>query len=206
MPHRGQGKELVVCYQRCGTALPPHTLSARRRQRDNMLGSHMSESTRIESSGPLELMGVAVYGNPAHVSFHDAWVHFGRVADEFAISRFGKDLYGLQIYPPTFPAIFEFTYMACMEKTAGIDVPIRMLMKSVPRCSYVVQKVVGGVRGIDQALQYIHKEYIPQNALRVAMPFDFEKYCNVESDDRFEGQIEVWVPIARYVRTSAASI
>jgi predicted transcriptional regulator YdeE len=155
----------------------------------------MNQPTRIESFGPLDLMGVALYGNPAKVHFHDAWVHFGKVADELTISRIGKDLYGLQVYPPTFPATFEFTYMASIEKDRGIDVPIRMLMKSLPRCSYVVQKVVGSVDGIDQALQYLYKEYIPAKGLKIAMPFDFEKYCNVRNQDHFAGDIEVWVPI-----------
>jgi predicted transcriptional regulator YdeE len=154
----------------------------------------MNELTRMELFGPLNLMGVVLYGNPSKVRFHDAWVHFGKVADELALSRIGKTLYGLQVYPPSFPAVFEFTYMACIEKDPGITVPIRMLTKTVPRCSYVVQKVVGGVDGIDEALKYLYREYIPAKGLKVAMPFDFEKYCSVRSQDHLDDDIEVWVP------------
>ncbi|MEW6511804.1 MAG: GyrI-like domain-containing protein [Bacteroidota bacterium] len=155
----------------------------------------MNQSTRIESFGPVDLMGVVLYGNPSKVRFHDAWVHFGKVADELALSRIDKNLYGLQVYPPTFPAVFEFTYMASIETNPGITVPIRMLTKTVPRCTYAVQKVIGGVDGIDEALQYLYREYIPAKGLKVAMPFDFEKYCNVRSQDHLQGDIEVWVPV-----------
>jgi predicted transcriptional regulator YdeE len=155
----------------------------------------MNQPTRRELFGPLDLMGVVLYGNPSTVRFHDAWVHFGKVGDEIALPRIGKSLYGLQLYPPSFPAVFEFTYMASIEKTPGITVPIRMLTKTVPQGSYVVQKVVGGVDGIDEALQYLYREYIPAKGLKLAMPFDFEKYCSVGGHDRLDGDIEVWVPV-----------
>jgi predicted transcriptional regulator YdeE len=157
----------------------------------------MKQKTRIETCGPLELMGVTVYGNPEKIKFESAWEHFGKVADEASISRIGKNLYGLQIYPPWFPEIFEFTYMACMEKNHEAETPIRMITKTIPRCKYVVQKVVGGVGNIDQALLYLYKEYLPKHGFTVAMPLDFEKYCNVVNHDLCPDDIEVWVPIVR---------
>ncbi len=155
----------------------------------------MNDRTRIETCGPLELMGVALCGNPATTQFHNAWEHFGKVADESSISRIGKNLYGLQIYPPWFPEKFEITYMACIERERGMEVPIRMVTKTVPRCTYVVQKVVGGIDGIDRSLEYLYKDYFPKNGLKAAMPFDFEKYYNVRSQESTTDEIEVWVPI-----------
>jgi hypothetical protein len=90
------------------TALFAETLCAMRRQSENTEALHMEQGTRIESLGPLDLMGVVMYGNPSKISFHDAWV-----------------------YPPMFPAPFEFTYMAGIERVSCIDVPIRMLMKTI---------------------------------------------------------------------------
>lgn len=148
---------------------------------------------------------VALFGIPDNVQFHDAWVHFGQIADELSISRIGKTLYGLQVYPPTFPAKFEFTYMACNEKVPDIEVPIRMLTKTIPRCTYVVQRVVGGVDVIALALQYIYREYIPKNGLKVAMPLDFENYPSIKNQGAFDGDIEVWVPIDGHMRSEASS-
>jgi predicted transcriptional regulator YdeE len=144
----------------------------------------------------MEFVGVALYGNPETTDFGNAWELFGAVADDTGISRIGKDLYGLQIYHPEFPKRFELTYMACLRKETRIDVPIRMLVKSVPKSKYAVQRVYGGVTGIDQALVFLYREYIPTNGLRIAMPIDFEKYCNVQDHESLPDVIEVWVPVA----------
>jgi predicted transcriptional regulator YdeE len=155
----------------------------------------MNQETRIERLGPMDLIGVTLYGNPRVVEFSVAWEHFGKVADEAAISRVGKDLYGLQIYPPWFPERFELTYMASIARGSLAKIPARMVMKTIPPGQYAVQKVAGGVSNIDRALQYLYQEYIPRHGYRVAMPIDFEKYCNVPSHNSDPVDIEVWVPI-----------
>ncbi|KAA3615367.1 MAG: hypothetical protein DWQ05_13500 [Calditrichaeota bacterium] len=68
-------------------------------------------------------------------------------------------------------------------------VPMRMLSKRVPGSKYAVQKVEGGVNGIDDALIYLYKNYIPKNGLSVAMPIDFEKYCNVKDNESLPEEI-----------------
>ena len=160
-----------------------------------MLGNIMSEETRIEIFGPIDFVGVAIYGNPETTPFSKAWELFGEVADEASISRVGKDIYGLQIYHPRFPKLFELTYMACLQRDPDMDVPIRMIVKALPESRYVVQKVTGGVPGIDQALIYLYQDYIPKHSLRVAMPVDFEKYCNVQDHESCPDDIEIWVPV-----------
>ncbi len=119
----------------------------------------------------------------------------GAVADDAGMSRIGKDVYGLQIYHPAFPKKFELTYMACLKKEPEMDVPVRMIMKSVPQCMYAVQKVEGGVSGIDDVLVYLYREYIPKSGFRVAMPIDFEKYCKVQDHESCPDDIEIWVPV-----------
>ena len=155
----------------------------------------MNEETRIETLGPMEFVGVAIYGNAETTPFCRSWELFGEVADDASISRIGKDIYGLQIYHPKFPEKFELTYMACLLREPDMDVPIRMITKSVPRCRYAVQKVDGGVAGIDKTLIYLYQDYIPKHGLRVAMPIDFEKYCNVQDHDSCPDDIEIWVPV-----------
>jgi predicted transcriptional regulator YdeE len=155
----------------------------------------MNKDTRIETFGPVDLMGVALFGNPEVASFQSAWQYFGEIADEASISRIGKDIYGLQLYHPEFPNKFEMTYMACMEKEYNLEVPIRMLSKKLQKCRYAVQKVEGGVDGIDEVLIYLYREYIPKNKLKVALPFDFEKYCNVQEHESIPDNIEIWVPV-----------
>jgi len=155
----------------------------------------MNQKTRIETFGPVEFIGVALFGNPETTQFHAAWEYFGALADDEKISRIGKDIYGLQMYHPMFPKKFELTYMACIEKEPSMDLPIRMLYKILPACKYAVQKVDGGVAGIDDALIYLYREYIPKNGLCVAMPIDFEKYCNVKDHESVPDEIEIWVPV-----------
>jgi predicted transcriptional regulator YdeE len=155
----------------------------------------MSDKTRIEKCGPMSFVGVALYGNPETTRFCNAWELFGAVADDAGISRIGKDVFGLQIYHPKFPEQFELTYMACLQREPEMDVPIRMFGKSLPESRYAVQKVEGGVTGIDQALIYLYKDYIPKHGLRVAMPIDFEKYCNMQDHESCADDIEMWVPV-----------
>ena len=139
----------------------------------------MNHETRIESLGRLEKIGVTLFGNPNAIEFSSAWEHFGQVADEAAISRTGKDLYGLQIYPPGFPKRFELTYMASILRGSVAEVPARMVMKTIPPCQYAVQRVSGGIINLDKALLNLYQVFIPEHGYRVAMPLDFEKYCNV---------------------------
>lgn len=157
----------------------------------------MDNEVRIEHFGPLELMGVVQYGDPRIVQFHTAWEHFGKIVKDLSITLIGKDLYGLQIYSPWFPARFEITYLAGMQKEGLLDVPIRMFTKSIPPCNYVVQNVEGGINGIDRTLRYLYEYYIPKNKFVVAYPFDFEKYCTIEHPDEFSGDIEIWIPVEK---------
>jgi len=161
----------------------------------SMKGKDMSEEIRIETLGQIEFVGVTLYGNAVSDPADEAWRLFGEVADEAAISRFGKDTYGLRIYPPRFPGKMEWSYMACLPRELDMDIPIRMVAKTLPACKYAVQKVVGGVIGIDDAIVNLYRKYIPGNGLQVAMPVDFEKYCNLTDHDRVPDVIEVWVPI-----------
>lgn len=85
--------------------------------------------------------------------------------------------------------------MASILKEPDMDVPIRMLSKTIPKCTFAVHKVEGGVAGIDDALKYLYQEYIPKSGLRIALPIDFEKYCNVEDHESVPDEIEVWVPV-----------
>ena len=155
----------------------------------------MSDNTRIEKCGSMRFIGVALYGNPETTPFCHAWELFGAVADDAGISRIGKNIFGLQVYHPKFPEQFEMMYIACLQNEPEMDVPIRMISKSLPESRYAVQRVEGGVRGVDRALTYLYKDYIPTNGLRVAMPIDFEKYCNVQDHESCPDDIEVWVPV-----------
>lgn len=156
----------------------------------------MNETVRLETLGSFDLIGTPVYGDPEKIPFHLARELFGKIADDAAISRTGKNLYGLQIYSPWFREKHEITYMACIEKQSITGMPIRMLSKTLPPCRYVVQLVSGGINGIDQTLKYLYEEYIPKKGLKIAMPFDFEKYCNIGDHKSISDQVEIWVPVS----------
>lgn len=76
-----------------------------------------------------------------------------------------------------------------------MDVQTRMIAESSPESRYAVQEVEGGMTGIDKALIYLYKDYIPKSGLRVAMPIDFERYCNVQDHESYPDDIEIWVPV-----------
>ncbi len=155
----------------------------------------MSSNIRIEKCGPVEFIGVSLFGNPELTSFHTVWDYFGIIADNASISRIGDDLFGLQLYHPMFPKIFEISYMACIQKKPNMEIPIRMFSKIIPESKYVVQKVDNGISGIDEVLINLYRDYIPNNGYSVAMPIDFEKYCNVKDHESIPDDIEIWVPI-----------
>ncbi len=155
----------------------------------------MSEDTRIETSDAIDFLGVAITGDINATPCCSAWKYFGQIAGDASISRVGKDIYGLRLYHPQFPKVFERTYMACITKESGMDVPIRMIEKRLPAARYAVQKAENGVSGIDQALIYLYQDFIPKNGLRVVMPIDFEKYCNVQDHESVPDDIEIWVPV-----------
>jgi predicted transcriptional regulator YdeE len=155
----------------------------------------MSAQIRIEEFGPVEFIGVALYGNPEKTPFHAAWDLFGAVADDAGLSRIGKDLYGLQIYHPDFPRRFELTYLACIRREPGMDTPARMINKTMPRCRYAVRRVEEGLPGVDRALRLLYEEDIPGNGLRVVLPIDFERYLEVVSHDQVPHELELWVPV-----------
>lgn len=155
----------------------------------------MDTQPRIETRGSFEFVGVAWHGDPRTDDLHRAWSLFGEVADTESIHRIGRDVYGLQIYHPQFPARFELTYMACLIREPGMVLPLRMISKQIPDCKYAVQKVQGGVAGIDETLEHLYRVFIPNTGYRVALPLDFERYCDVQDHERCPNEIEVWVPI-----------
>ena len=155
----------------------------------------MNKEVRIEKHGPVDLMGVALIGNSQKDTFHSAWDHLKRLTDDLSISLDGKNLYGLQIYPPWFPSRSEITYMAAIEKNWDSEVPVEMLTKTIPRCNYVVHNVTDGVDGIEHALHYLYRDFIPKNKINIAMPLDFKKFHNIENKCEFYGCLEVWVPV-----------
>jgi predicted transcriptional regulator YdeE len=157
--------------------------------------SNMNADTRIETLGPIQFVGVAVHGGAESDPVDTAWSLFGEVGRDASISTVGRDIYGLLVFHPDFPERLEWTYMACLEREPNVDVPIRMLTKSLPKCRYVVQKVAGGVVGIDDAIDHVYRDYIPSHGLQVAMPIQIEKYCNVQDPEKVPDDIEVWAPI-----------
>lgn len=156
----------------------------------------MDQESRIENLGTIELMGVAIYGNAGTTAFCTAWELFGEVADEASLSRIGKDIYGLQIYHPRFPEEFTLTYMACLVREPEMELPARMLAKTLPGSGYAVQTVSGGTPGIDDALKHLYQDFIPGHGLKVSMPFDFERYCDVQDHESSPDKIEIWVPVS----------
>lgn len=104
----------------------------------------MSVETRIEMCGLLELVGVAVHGDTKSGPEDKAWGLFGAVANEASISRVGKDIHGFHIYHPRFPNPPELTYVACLIREPGMEVPIRMKKLSQRVSSRTRRQFVGG--------------------------------------------------------------
>ena len=87
------------------------------------------------------------------------------------------------------------TYIASIKMSDLVEVPLRMVVKTIPASRYVVQKVIGGINKIDGTIMDLYQDYIPKNNYSVAIPIDFEKYCNVQNHESDPDDIEFWVPI-----------
>jgi predicted transcriptional regulator YdeE len=154
------------------------------------------DEPRIVTLGRLTVVGVTLFGNPERTDLAQAWTLFGDVADELSWVREAKRVYGVQVYPPAFPHVFAYTYMACVELPAGVEVPLRMFRKDIPAARYAVVESPDGVEGIAEAYRYLYDEWLPESPYELAFPYDFEQYEGVggAGDDDAE-EITVWVPI-----------
>jgi predicted transcriptional regulator YdeE len=153
------------------------------------------DGVRFETRGPMTLVGVTLFGSPEHTDLAQAWTLFGDVAGEMEWVRSSKRVYGLQVYPPAFPRVFAYTYMACVELPEGMEVPLQMFRKDVPAAKYAVVESEDGVDGISEAYRWLYDEWMPESGYGLAFPFDFEQYDgSIARDDESE-EVTVWVPI-----------
>lgn len=153
------------------------------------------DEPRIVTRGPMTVVGVTLFGSPEVTDLAQAWTLFGDVAGELAWVRETKLVYGLQVYPPAFPHVFAYTYMACVELPAELEVPLRMFRKDIPAARYAVVESEDGVEGIAEAYRWLYEEWLPESGYELAFPFDFEQYEGTGSGEDESEEISVWVPI-----------
>jgi len=153
------------------------------------------DEPRIVTRGPMTVVGVTLFGSPEVTDLAQAWTLFGDVAGELAWVRETKLVYGLQVYPPAFPHVFAYTYMACIELPEGVEVPLRMFRKEIPAARYAVVESEDGVEGIGEAYRWLYEEWMPESGYELAFPYDFEQYDGTEAGEDEAEAISVWVPI-----------
>ncbi len=156
------------------------------------------DEPRIVTRGPMTVAGVTLFGSPERTDLAQAWTLFGDVAGELEWVRESKRVYGLQVYPPAFPHVFAYTYMACVELPEGVEVPVRMFRKDIPAARYAVVESPDGVEGIAEAYRWLYEDWMPESEYELALPYDFEQYDSMGSGEGEEEESEVitvWVPI-----------
>jgi predicted transcriptional regulator YdeE len=150
---------------------------------------------RIIWQETFQVAGIPLFGNPREGAFRMAWHLFGLIADETPWMRQEPRLYGVQIYPPKYPNLFEFIYLAGIRIAPGMDTPIRCVRKDLPASDYAVFEAKGGVKGIDAAYGAAYRDWLPSSKYIQAFPYDFEQYDGFSSAGADPSSVSIWIPV-----------
>lgn len=86
--------------------------------------------------------------------------------------------------------------MVGIKTTDLSEVPIDLIGKAVPACTCLVFTHHGSMAGIGESYRDIYVKWIPQSDRRPALPFNFERYSDGQSDPYSDGySMQICVPV-----------
>ena len=152
----------------------------------------MSEiEVKLETMRQTTFAGIAQHGRIGELSIGDIWGKMGEMTEE----RFqDRDTYGIQIYHPRFPEVFEITYLAAVEVRPSEVMPERLLQKVLPESKYAIFKSPKGLDTIREAWRY-SGHWLTESEYRRKFPYDIEVYRRSEGKAHCQSDIYVYVPI-----------
>ena len=151
---------------------------------------------KIVARPELALVGTVYFGDPSSGEFARTWHRFMQHSADILERANGTESLGLEFYPEDFWQEHKWFYMACVE-TKNLDaIPISMVGKRLPACTYAVFTIKGGVKKLGEGFRYAYDTWLPNSSYQIAHPFDFEVY----EEGRFKGdeedsEIDIYIPI-----------
>jgi AraC family transcriptional regulator len=151
---------------------------------------------KIIEKTAMSLVGIVFYGDPSSGEFANAWHRLMQVEGGIPKQINQTDHFGLEFYGDEFLPSHKWNYMACGEVADLDDLPLPMVGKRIPACTYAVFTVTGGLKNLAAGFQYAYDTWLPQSTYQVAYHFDFELY----QDGRYKGdeddsEIDIYIPV-----------
>lgn len=93
------------------------------------------------------------------------------------------------------PELSEFSYMSCVEIEDYTKIPENMVVKKIPKQSYLVFTHRGSTENLEETYKYIYGNYFFKSEYEIADAPDFELY-----DERFNmndsnSEMDIFIPI-----------
>jgi AraC family transcriptional regulator len=142
------------------------------------------------------LVGMIVYADPASGEFANTWHRFMQNSDGLPGRSNTLDHYGLEFYTKDTEETHKWFYMASAQVDNLDVIPISMVAKRLPACTYAVFTITGGLKKLGEGFRFAYDTWLPSSGYQVAYPYDFELY----QEGRFKGdaddsEIDIYIPI-----------
>jgi AraC family transcriptional regulator len=147
----------------------------------------------IVEKGPITLVGLSFYGDPFSVSggwteeneIGRLWVRFERYLsqhpDKIKRAKSREVAFEVHIEHEETSSKGLFEIFVGMEVEKLEDVPVELLVKTLPATQYAVFTLKGMQISSDWG-RMIYQDWLPQSGYQLAHPFSFQLY-----DERFKG-------------------
>jgi AraC family transcriptional regulator len=151
---------------------------------------------KIIEKPAMALVGMVFFGDPSGGEFAGTWHRLMQFDGVIPRIINQADHYGLEFYGPEFEQSHKWNYMACVEVEDLEDIPLPMVGKRIPACTYTVFTVKGGLKNLGEGFQFAYHTWLPDSSYQVAHHFDFELY----QDGRYKGdeedsEIDIYIPV-----------
>jgi AraC family transcriptional regulator len=151
---------------------------------------------KIIEKAAMSLVGVVFYGDPSGGEFAGTWHRLMQIEGDIPKHINQADHYGLEFYGPDFEQSHKWFYMASVEVQDLANIPLPMVGKTIPACTYAVFTVKGGLKNLMAGFQEAYETWLPQSPYQVAYQFDFEFYQDGRfKDDAEDSEIDIYIPV-----------
>ncbi len=141
------------------------------------------------------VIGILYYGKNEENEIHQMWKRHAHKVLSIANRKRPDQYYGFCFQNEDYIDFGAFSYMIAVEIEAldSFNIPMDMVVKSVPAHEYAVFHHHGGPSKLGETYQYIEGEWLPKQPFKRNDAFDFEFYQgNAENES-----LSIYIPIIR---------
>ena len=143
----------------------------------------------------IKYIGISQYGNVNEVNIGKVWGKLFELIKEYKDSEINNTTYGIQLYHPSYPKQFDFTYFASIESNGVNDLPFVLLEKTLPKAKYATFKSPKGLETIRETWQYSINDWLPKSEYNRKFPYVIEVYKPNIDKAHCQSDIYVYIPI-----------